>query len=89
MIDWASPEQRARTELNAEQIEFMRTTIVEIKKRGKLIPALVLTRTNFLMSLWDRIAPLFQKIREDKDFGHELYFVAQLYERDWEPIHTI
>jgi hypothetical protein len=39
MIDWASPEQRARAELNAEQVEFMRTTAVEIKKRGKILLA--------------------------------------------------
>lgn len=75
--------------MNAEQVEFMRTTTVEIKKRGKVILALVFTRISFLISLWDRVAPVFQKIREDKDFGHELYFVAQLYDRDWEPVHTI
>jgi hypothetical protein len=35
MIDWSSPEQIARAELNAEQVEFMRTTAVEIAKRGR------------------------------------------------------
>jgi len=67
MVDWESPEQRAKAELNAEQVEFMKTTAVEIKKR----------------------APVFQKIREDRDFGHELYFLAQLYDHDWKPVHTI
>jgi hypothetical protein len=39
MIDWSSPEQIARSELNAEQVEFMRTTVVEIKKRGRWDPS--------------------------------------------------
>ena len=89
MIDWASPEQRARAELNAEQVEFMRTTAVEIKKRGKILLAQVFTRISSLILLWDRVAPVFQKIREERDFGHELYFLAQLYDHDWKPVHTI
>jgi hypothetical protein len=51
MIDWASPEQRARAELDAEQVEFMRTTAVEIKKRGKILLAMVFTRISLLISL--------------------------------------
>lgn len=61
MINWASPEQRARTELNAEQVEFMRTTTVEIKKRGKVILALVFTRISFLISPWDRVSSCISK----------------------------
>lgn len=37
----------------------------------------------------EKKGPLFQKIRDERDFEHELYFLSQLYTVDWMPEHTI
>jgi hypothetical protein len=35
-MDWSSPDQIARAELNAEQVEFMRQSAREIEKKAPL-----------------------------------------------------
>jgi hypothetical protein len=33
-MDWSSPDQMARAELNAEQVEFIRDTATELEAKG-------------------------------------------------------
>jgi len=85
-MDWISPEQIPQVELNAEQVQFMRETTKEIEKKGMFfIDLYEFSNTNLR---WGAAA-LFQQIRQEGLFEHDYYFLAQLYDLNWKPIHTI
>lgn len=43
-MDWSSPDQAARMVLDDEQVEFMRMTSDEIKKKGMLSLSLLIKK---------------------------------------------
>jgi hypothetical protein len=52
-MDWTSPEQVARGELNAEQVQFLQETAVEVEKRGEFLPLLIHFPTQMMASKAD------------------------------------
>jgi len=85
-MDWTSPEQISQAELNAEQVQFMQEMAQEIEKKSMFFIALYeFSNTNLC---WGTDA-VFQKIRQEGLFEHDYYFLAQLYDLDWKPIHTV
>jgi hypothetical protein len=83
-MDWTSPEQMERAEMNAEQAQFMQDTIAEIAKRGTHLMVLYESGINP-----HGLAAGFQQTRQDSVFEHDYYFISQLYDLDWKPVHTI
>jgi hypothetical protein len=86
--DWASPEQIAGAQLNAEQGEFMRESVLEIKKKGKFLRVRVNTDRSTYPLTRHFIASLFEGIRQGRAFENEYYFVSQLFDIGWKPIRT-
>lgn len=83
-MDWSLPDQVARAELNAEQVEFVRQTSREIDRKGMLhLPRCPATANVSLK------ATIFREIRGKGQFEHDYYFISQLYDLDWKPRHTI
>ena len=84
--DWTSEENIAMAELNEEQAGFLVETAHEIMRRSKRSYELPLV---ILLVLTSIIESEFKDIRQNEDFEHDFYFVAQLYDMDWKPSFTI
>jgi hypothetical protein len=82
--DWTSPEVAGRAGLNAEQARFMQDTSEQIKKKSMPFP-----RCLSVFLLTSLLAHRFQQVRKEGAIEDELYFLAQLYDEEWKPVHTI
>lgn len=68
--------------LDDEQAAFVRSTAILVKERGEH------QSKNRGLCLLTLIAREMMKVREDIAFGNDLFWISQLYAKDWEPSPT-
>jgi hypothetical protein len=86
-MDWSSPRGIARADLNAEQVQFMKETVELVKMRCKSVKTCFFNVAK--LTFFPQKADKLQNVRRNCQYENDLYFLAQLFDRDWKPEHTI
>ena len=70
------------TNMDAEHIRFIKESAFMIQERGMYI--IFIARTTLISTTEAEI----RQVREARAFGNDLYWISQLYDKDWKPSPT-
>ena len=74
------PELAQDAGLNDKAAAFVRNTAILVKERGESQ-----SKQTGEIRLLTSTAPEMRKAREAMAFGNDLFWISQLYTKDWEP----
>lgn len=73
-------ELKKIAELNEDQVQFLKDTAKLVQQKRKMMQCRSLVELILTF-----IGEMMLKVREDRNFGNDYYFISQLYDADWCP----
>lgn len=70
------------TNMDAEHVRFVKESGFMIQERGMQI--IIIAQTTLILAAKAEI----EQVREARAFGNDLYWIWQLYDKDWKPSPT-
>ena len=73
-------ELKKIAELNEDQVQFLKDTAKLVQQKREMMQCQSLVELILTF-----IGEMMMKVREDRNFGNDYYFISQLYDADWFP----